>query len=161
MLNALDSTLNKLARFDDGNLLAPILSLTYKQGISSSGRDIGKQYVSFVSNCCDLIRHKINDELWIVTLLEDWYAAQMNTICNWLSERIDHSLHDVQLVALTNIMPKIYADMSLQGVSEDKLIIKSYQTIMNRLKMEEAASLASGEMFEQQPSTSIFNMKFY
>lgn len=161
MLNALDSTLNKLARFDEGNLLAPILSLTYKQGISSSGRDIGKQYISFVSNCCDLIRHKINDEIWIVSVLEDWYAAQMNTICNWLGERIDHSLHDVQLVALTNIMPKIYADMSLQGVSEDKLNLKTYQTIMNRLKMEEAASLASGELFEQQPSTSIFNMKFY
>lgn len=70
MLNALDSTLTKLARYDEGNLLAPILSLTTKQGMSSSGRDIGKQYVSFVSNCCDLLRHKINDELWIVNLLE-------------------------------------------------------------------------------------------
>lgn len=70
MLNALDSTLTKLARYDEGNLLAPILSLTTKQGMSSSGRDIGKQYVTFVSNCCDLLRHKINDELWIVNLLE-------------------------------------------------------------------------------------------
>lgn len=157
MLNALDSTLNKLARFDEGNLLAPILSLTYKQGMSSSGRDIGKQYVSFVSNCCDLIRHKINDEIWIVSLLEDWYAAQMNTICGWLAERIDRSLHDVQLVALTNIMPKIYADMSLQGVSEDKINLKSYQTIMSRLKMEEASSLAGGALFEPSSSTSIFN----
>lgn len=156
MLNALDSTLNKLARFDEGNLLAPILSLTYKQGMSSSGRDIGKQYASFVSSCCDLIRQKINDEIWIVTLLEDWYAAQMNSICTWLAERIDRSLHDVQLVALTNIMPKIYHDMSLQGVSEDKLNLKTYQTIMSRLKMEEATSLASGGLFEQS-STSIFN----
>jgi hypothetical protein len=158
MLNALDATLNKLARFDEGNLLAPILSLTYKQGMSSSGRDIGKQYVSFVSNCCELIRNKINDELWIVMLLEDWYAAQMNTICQWLAERIDRSLHDVQLVALTNIMPKIYADMSLQGVPEDKLNLKTYQTIMSRLKMEEASSLAGGTLFEQpSSSTSIFN----
>lgn len=156
MLNALDSTLAKLARYDEGNLLAPILSLTYKQGMSSSGRDIGRQYVTFVSNCCDLLRHKINDELWIVTLLEDWYAAQMNTICNWLGERIDHSLHDVQLVALTNIMQKIYADMSLQGVPEEKLNIKTYQTIMSRLKMEEAAALTGGPLFEQCPS-SIFN----
>lgn len=70
MLNALESTLTKLARFDEGNLLAPILSITYKQGMSSSGRDIGKQYVTYVSNCCDIIRHKINDELWIVTQLE-------------------------------------------------------------------------------------------
>lgn len=70
MIYALESTLTKLARYDEGNLLAPILSLTYKQGMSSSGRDIGKQYVTFVSNCCELLRHKINDELWIVNLLE-------------------------------------------------------------------------------------------
>lgn len=70
MLSALESTLTKLARHDEGNLLAPILSITYKQGMSSSGRDIGKQYVTFVFNCCDLLRHKINDELWIVNLLE-------------------------------------------------------------------------------------------
>lgn len=80
----------------------------------------------------------------------------MNIICNWLSERLDHSLHDVQLVALTNIMPRIYADMSLQGVCEEKLNLKSYQTIMSRLKMEEAAALAGGSLFEQ-PSSSIFN----
>lgn len=70
MLSALDNTLAKLARHDEGNLLAPILSLTYKQGMSSSGKDVGKQYISFVSNCCDLLRHRINDELWIVNLLE-------------------------------------------------------------------------------------------
>lgn len=70
MLYALESTLTKLARYDEGNLLAPILSLTNKQGMTSSGRDIGKQYASFVFNCCDLLRQKINDELWIVNLLE-------------------------------------------------------------------------------------------
>lgn len=81
----------------------------------------------------------------------------MNTICNWLGERIDHSLHDVQLTALTNIMPKIYADMSLQGVPEDKLNLKSYQTIMSRLKMEEASAMAGAALFEQPASgTSIF-----
>lgn len=45
------------------------------------------------------------------------------------------------------MIPKIYNDMSLQGVSEDRLNLKSYQTIMNRLKMEEAcvqSGLASG-----------------
>lgn len=79
----------------------------------------------------------------------------MNIICNWLSERIDHSLHDVQLAALTTIMPKVYADMSLQGVSEDKLNLKTYQTIMSRLKMEEATAAAGGTLFEQS-NTSIF-----
>lgn len=82
----------------------------------------------------------------------------MNTVCNWLSERIDHSLHDVQLFALTNIMPKIYADMSLQGVPEEKLNLKTYQTIMSRLKMEEASAMAGGTLFEQPTSgTSIFS----
>jgi len=154
MLNALDSTLNKLARYDEGNLLAPIFSLTTKQGMSSSGKDIGKQYIQFVSNCCDLLRHKINDELWIITLLEDWYSTQMNTICNWLSERLDHSLHEVQISALGQIMPKIYKDMSLQGLEEEKLDLKTYQVIMSRLRMEEAALSASqpGESASQSGS---------
>lgn len=86
---------------------------------------------------------------------KEWYATQMSIICTWLGERLDHSLHDVQLIALTNIMPKIYADMSLQGVSEEKLNLKTYQTIMSRLKMEEAAASAGGGLFEQ-PQTSIF-----
>lgn len=68
----------------------------------------------------------------------------MNTICNWLAERIDRSLHEIQLVALCNILAKLFADMSLQGVPEEKLNLKSYQTIMSRLKMEEAAAAASG-----------------
>lgn len=79
MLCALESTLTKLARYDEGNLLAPILSLTTSKGMSSSGRDIGKQYVSFVSNCCDQLRHKINDELWIVNLLEvSWLRVSID-----------------------------------------------------------------------------------
>ena len=81
----------------------------------------------------------------------------MNIICNWLGERIDHSLHEVQLLALSSIMPKIYADMSLQGVPEEKLSLKMYQTIMSRLKMEEAAAMAGGSLFEQPSSSSIFN----
>lgn len=85
MLYALESTLTKLARYDEGNLLAPILSLTYKQGMSSSGRDIGKQYVTFVFNCCDHLRHKINDELWIVNLLE-------------VSVKIDLSFNDDKMI---------------------------------------------------------------
>ena len=78
----------------------------------------------------------------------------MNVICSWLGDRIYRSLHDVQLVALSTIMPKVYADMSLQGVCEEKLNLKSYQTIMSRLKMEEA-SATSGSLFDQ-PNTSIF-----
>lgn len=81
----------------------------------------------------------------------------MNVICNWLAERIDRSLHEVQFLALANMMPKIYADMSLQGVSEDKLNLKSYQTIMSRLTMEEASAQAGGNLFEQASGTSIFN----
>lgn len=68
----------------------------------------------------------------------------MNIICTWLGDRIDRSLHAVQLVALMNMVPKIHNDMSLQGIPEDKLNIKSYQTIMNRLKMEESTSMVSG-----------------
>lgn len=81
----------------------------------------------------------------------------MNTICTWLGERIDRSLHEAQLVALTTIMPKVYADMSLQGLSEEKLNLKSYQAIVNRLKMEEASTLAGASLDQPAPGSSIFN----
>lgn len=82
MVHTLEATLAKLSRYDEGNLLAPILSLTYKQGMSASGRDIGKQFVNFLSNTIELIRLKINDELWILNLLEvSWVASIQVYLC--------------------------------------------------------------------------------
>ncbi|KAG9509267.1 Calcium-dependent secretion activator, partial [Fragariocoptes setiger] len=144
LLGVLESTLNKLSRYDEGSLFAPILSLTQKQGMTSSGRDISKVYSNFFCNCTDQMRARINDEIWVLGLLEQWYEAQMNTINAWLTERLEHSLHSVQLIALSSMIQKIYSDTALQGVADDKLQLKAYQSIVSRLKIEESAAAIQG-----------------
>lgn len=119
----------------------------------------------------DQIRGKINDELWILTFFEQWYTSQINMLCNWLSERLGHSLHFYQCTCLAHIVKvsrhstkgspspqhsffdsvsfielfvehsfrqKIYSDFELQGVMEDKLNSKAYQTVSQRMQTEEA-----------------------
>ncbi|XP_042901983.1 calcium-dependent secretion activator isoform X6 [Parasteatoda tepidariorum] len=140
LTSILELTLNKLSRYDEGSLLAPILSLTYKQGVSSSGKEVGLAYINFARNSMEQLRQKVTDELWVLGLFEDWYAAQVSMICAWLSERLDHGLHSFQLSALSHIAKKLYSDFELQGIEEEKLNSKTYQTITSRLQLEEAAS---------------------
>lgn len=107
----------------------------------------------------DHVRGKVNDELWILNIFEQWYTQQINMLCNWLSERLDHSLHFYQCTCLAHItkvygtkfvtifvkltlnfwfLKKIYSDFELQGVMEDKLNSKAYQTVAQRMQTEEA-----------------------
>ncbi|XP_028966388.1 calcium-dependent secretion activator-like [Galendromus occidentalis] len=136
----MESTLSKLSRYDEGSLLAPILSLTYRQGMSSSGKEVGQSYVNFVRNSMEQLRQKVSDELWVLNLFELWYSSQMSMLCAWLSERMDHGLHSFQLSALLQIARKLYSDFELQGIEEEKLNSKTYQTICSRLQLEEAAA---------------------
>lgn len=69
--------------------------------------------------------------------------AQIQIICNWLSERIDHSLHLYQCTCLAVIVKKLYSDFELQGVMEDKLNSKIYQTVSQRMQTEEATCALS------------------
>jgi len=72
-----------------------------------------------------------------------WYMAQMQIICNWLSERIHHSLHLYQCSCLAVIVKKLYSDFELQGVMDDKLNSKVYQTVSSRMQTEEATCALS------------------
>ncbi|XP_070150920.1 calcium-dependent secretion activator isoform X2 [Polyergus mexicanus] len=134
LITVLEATLSKLSRYDEGSLIGSILSLT----VSGSGKEMGQAYVNFTRNCMDQIRSKVLDELWILTFFEQWYTAQIQMLCNWLSERLDHSLHLYQCTCLAHIVKKIYSDFELQGVMEEKLNTKTYQTIDKRMKTEEA-----------------------
>lgn len=74
------------------------------QNVSGSGKDLGQGYVNFARNNMDQIRGKINDELWILNFFEQWYTSQINMLCNWLSERLGHSLHFYQCTCLAHIV---------------------------------------------------------
>ncbi|XP_076176183.1 calcium-dependent secretion activator 1 isoform X1 [Ptiloglossa arizonensis] len=135
LVTVLETTLSKLSRYDEGSFIGSILSLTK---VSGSGKEMGQAYVSFTRNCMDQIRGKVLDELWILTFFEQWYTAQIQMLCNWLSERLDHSLHLHQCTCLAHIVKKIYSDFELQGVMEEKLNSMTYQTISKRMQTEEA-----------------------
>ncbi|KAF5288803.1 hypothetical protein FQA39_LY15231 [Lamprigera yunnana] len=135
LMSVLEATLSKLSRYDEGSLIGSILSFT---NVSGSGKDMGQGYVNFTRNCMDQIRGKVTDELWILNFFEQWYTNQINMLCNWLSERLDHCLHPYQCTCLAVIVKKIYSDFELQGVMEDKLNSKAYQTISQRMQTEEA-----------------------
>ncbi|XP_022914758.1 calcium-dependent secretion activator isoform X4 [Onthophagus taurus] len=135
LMSVLEASLSKLSRYDEGSLIGSILSFT---NVSGSGKDMGQGYVNFTRNCMDQIRGKVTDELWILNFFEQWYTAQINMLCNWLSERLDHTLHPYQCTCLAHIVKKVYSDFELQGVMEDKLNSKAYQTIAQRMQTEEA-----------------------
>jgi hypothetical protein len=65
---------------------------------------MGQGYVNFTRNCMDQIRGKVTDELWILNFFEQWYTSQINMLCNWLSERLDHTLHPYQCTCLAHIV---------------------------------------------------------
>ncbi|XP_033150546.1 calcium-dependent secretion activator isoform X2 [Drosophila busckii] len=135
LMSVLDSTLSKLARYDEGSLIGSILSFT---NVSSSGKDLGQGYVNFFRNNMDQIRGKIGDDLWTLNFFEQWYCQQINMLSNWLSERMDHALHYAQVTSISHIIKKIYSDFELQGVLEDKLNSKAYQSVAQRMATEEA-----------------------
>ncbi|CAH1960786.1 unnamed protein product [Acanthoscelides obtectus] len=135
LMSVLEASLSKLSRYDEGSFIGSILSFT---NVSGSGKDMGQGYVNFTRNNMEQVRQKITDELWILTFFEQWYTNQINMLCNWLSERLDHTLHPFQCTCLALIVKKLYSDFELQGVMEDKLNSKAYQTISQRMQTEEA-----------------------
>ncbi|PVD24731.1 hypothetical protein C0Q70_15216 [Pomacea canaliculata] len=131
-LSVLEGVLSKLARYDEGTFFASILSLT------KPVNELGNSYVDFMRCNLDPLRQKITDELYTLSLFEQWYTAQMKMICDWLTDRLDLSLHPYQLTCLMTINRKCFSDFELQGVPENVLNSKTYQTICSRLQVEEA-----------------------
>lgn len=95
-----------------------------------------------------------------MTLFEQWYAAQLGLIGNWLGDR--SALHPHQCACMSIIIKvfylfyqhkenkeivsnvesyffqKMYSDFELQGVIDDKLNSKTYNTVSTRMQAEEA-----------------------
>uniref|UniRef100_A0A8C5HD94 Calcium dependent secretion activator 2 n=1 Tax=Gouania willdenowi TaxID=441366 RepID=A0A8C5HD94_GOUWI len=149
----LDGVLSKLSRYDEGTLFSSILSFTVssrsffcpgRQG--KPGMDVADTYITFVRQNQDILRDHINDELCIENMFEQWYTGSMKMVCVWLTDRLDLQLHMYQLKTLIKIVKKTYRDFRLQGVLDGTLNNKSYETIYNRLTVEEAtAAVKAGD----------------
>ncbi|XP_066554034.1 calcium-dependent secretion activator 1 isoform X5 [Amia ocellicauda] len=135
----LESVLAKLSRYDEGTLFSSFLSFT------KPGMDVADGYVTFVRHSQDILRDKVNEEMYIERLFDQWYTSTMNLLGTWLTDRMDLQLHVYQLKILIRIVKKKYRDFRLQGVLDSTLNSKMYDTVRNRLTLEEAtASVREG-----------------
>ncbi|KAM6470822.1 calcium-dependent secretion activator 1 isoform 1-T1 [Liasis olivaceus] len=146
----LEGVLAKLSRYDEGTLFSSFLSFTVKAAskyvdVPKPGMDVADAYVTFVRHSQDILRDKVNEEMYIERLFDQWYTSSMNIICTWLTDRMDLQLHIYQLKTLIRIVKKTYRDFRLQGVLDSTLNSKTYDTVRNRLTVEEAtASVSEG-----------------
>uniref|UniRef100_A0A2K5KM14 Calcium dependent secretion activator n=3 Tax=Cercopithecidae TaxID=9527 RepID=A0A2K5KM14_CERAT len=146
----LEGVLAKLSRYDEGTLFSSFLSFTVKAAskyvdVPKPGMDVADAYVTFVRHSQDVLRDKVNEEMYIERLFDQWYNSSMNVICTWLTDRMDLQLHIYQLKTLIRMVKKTYRDFRLQGVLDSTLNSKTYETIRNRLTVEEAtASVSEG-----------------
>ncbi|XP_030275103.1 calcium-dependent secretion activator 1 isoform X8 [Sparus aurata] len=148
----LEGVLAKISRYDEGTLFSSFLSFTVKAAskyvdVPKPGMDVADGYVTFVRHSQDILRDKVNEEVYIERLFDQWYTATMNLLGTWLTERMDQQLHVYQLKILIRITKKKYRDFRLQGVLDSTLNSKMYDTVRNRLTLEEAtASVREGGM---------------
>ncbi|XP_029357070.1 calcium-dependent secretion activator 1 isoform X7 [Echeneis naucrates] len=148
----LEGVLAKISRYDEGTLFSSFLSFTVKAAskyvdVPKPGMDVADGYVTFVRHSQDILRDKVNEEVYIERLFDQWYTATMNLLGTWLTERMDQQLHVYQLKILIRITKKKYRDFRLQGVLDSTLNSKMYDTVRNRLTVEEAtASVREGGM---------------
>uniref|UniRef100_A0A672NAS1 Calcium-dependent secretion activator 1 n=1 Tax=Sinocyclocheilus grahami TaxID=75366 RepID=A0A672NAS1_SINGR len=148
----LESVLAKLSRYDEGTLFSSFLSFTVKAAskyvdVPKPGMDVADSYVTLVRHSQDVLRDKVNEEMYIERLFDQWYTSTMNLLGTWLTDRMDLQLHVYQLKILIRIIKKKYRDFRLQGVLDSTLNSKMYETVRNRLILEEAtASVREGGM---------------
>ncbi|KAL4656755.1 calcium-dependent secretion activator 2 [Arapaima gigas] len=146
----LDGVLSKLSRYDEGTLFSSILSFTVKAAakyvdVPKPGTDLADTYITYVRENQDILRDNVTDEMYIEKVFEQWYSGSMKALCVWLTDRLDQQLHVFQLKTLIRIVKKTYRDFRLQGVLEGTLNNKSYETVYNRLTMEEAAASVTAD----------------
>ncbi|XP_050792044.1 calcium-dependent secretion activator 2 isoform X12 [Gopherus flavomarginatus] len=158
-VSVLEGVLSKLSRYDEGTFFSSILSFTVKAAakyvdVPKPGVDLADTYIMFVRQNQDILREKVNEEMYIeklfdkgmddisslmyLRLFEQWYSSSMKVICMWLADRLDLQLHIYQLKTLIKIVKKTYRDFRLQGVLEGTLNSKTYDTVHSRLTVEEA-----------------------
>ncbi|KAF4081395.1 hypothetical protein AMELA_G00160880 [Ameiurus melas] len=144
----LDGVLSKLSRYDEGTFFSSILSFTVKAAakyvdVPKPGMDLADTYITFVRQNQDILRDRVNDEMYTEKIFDQWYNTSMKAVCVWLTDRLDLQLHAYQLKILIKIVKKSFRDFRLQGVLDSTLNNKNYETIYNRLTIEEATAAVS------------------
>nr|XP_033814082.1 calcium-dependent secretion activator 2 isoform X3 [Geotrypetes seraphini] len=109
LVSVLEGLLSKLSRYDEGTFFSSILSFTVKAAakyvdVPKPGMDLADTYIMFVRQNQDVLREKVNEEMYIEKLFDQWYNSSMKVICVWLADRLDLQLHVYQLKTLIKIV---------------------------------------------------------
>uniref|UniRef100_A0A8C9EL49 Calcium-dependent secretion activator 1 n=1 Tax=Pavo cristatus TaxID=9049 RepID=A0A8C9EL49_PAVCR len=135
----LEGVLAKLSRYDEGTLFSSFLSFTVKAAskyvdVPKPGMDVADAYVTFVRHSQDVLRDKVNEEMYIERLFDQWYTSSMNVVCTWLTDRMDLQLHIYQLKTLIRIVKVTPAVLST--LKPELTWVKSYPTSFNTVFLE-------------------------
>ncbi|XP_038136118.1 calcium-dependent secretion activator 1, partial [Cyprinodon tularosa] len=71
----LESVLSKLSRYDEGTLFSSFLSFTVKAAskyvdVPKPGMDVADSYVTFIRHSQDMLREKVNEEIYVERLFD-------------------------------------------------------------------------------------------
>uniref|UniRef100_A0A673NIN8 Calcium-dependent secretion activator 2-like n=1 Tax=Sinocyclocheilus rhinocerous TaxID=307959 RepID=A0A673NIN8_9TELE len=116
----LDGVLSKLSRYDEGTFFSSILSFTVS-------------IFTFIPPT----------PLSGISFHTEHLISQRYSQPNMWTSQLDQQLHVYQLKTLIKIVKKSYRDFRLQGVLDSTLNNKSYETVYNRLTIEEATAAVS------------------
>uniref|UniRef100_A0A8C1KNI8 Ca2+-dependent activator protein for secretion b n=1 Tax=Cyprinus carpio TaxID=7962 RepID=A0A8C1KNI8_CYPCA len=147
----LESLLAKISRYDEGTLFSSFLSFTVKAAskyvdVPKPGMDVADGYVTFVRHSQDILRDKVNEEVYIERLFD--VSKMPLPPCLTKEGPFKMVCQQIYYYFIFCIFfPKKYRDFRLQGVLDSTLNSKAYDTVRNRLILEEAtASVREGGM---------------
>uniref|UniRef100_A0A8C0RLR8 Calcium dependent secretion activator 2 n=1 Tax=Canis lupus familiaris TaxID=9615 RepID=A0A8C0RLR8_CANLF len=98
-VSVLEGVLSKLSRYDEGTFFSSILSFTVKAAakyvdVPKPGMDLADTYIMFVRQNQDILREKVNEEMYIEKLF-DQFTGFVVTLQLWQVQKVllRHHLH--------------------------------------------------------------------
>ncbi|XP_068714744.1 calcium-dependent secretion activator 1-like [Montipora foliosa] len=128
----LESLLSKIARYDQGSILAPMFSLR------NPGTELEENYLQFVKSNLEEFRTHLNDDKMKKQLIKDWYTSILTKICEWLSDRMSMALHQYQVQALLTLAAELPQFVMEDMLPSRTIFCPTYNTVFSRLRVEDA-----------------------
>ncbi|VDK38815.1 unnamed protein product [Taenia asiatica] len=144
----LSTVLIRLARYDEGNIISSILTLA--KPVDEDGRN----YTHFMCSNLQILCQNLVDDVYLLSIFENWYTNQIRLIHEWLVQRRNNVLHPYQIKCLATIVRKVFSDFELQGVATHVLENTMYKSVCHRLQVEEATLSVSSSTHDKSPSSA-------
>uniref|UniRef100_A0A094ZHY7 Calcium-dependent secretion activator 1 n=1 Tax=Schistosoma haematobium TaxID=6185 RepID=A0A094ZHY7_SCHHA len=117
----------------------------------------GQAYGTFLHINLQNLSENLVDEVSMLSMLEIWYTRQMKAIYDWLIQRKSILLHPHQIKCLSIIVKKIFSAFELQGLPKNVLNSIVYQTVIQRIQVEETTQCVKKEARSSGSLTSSTN----